>query len=360
MVRGASVLGFCGVVLATAQPAYAQPPGGSPLDVEFTGPAECGSSERLLEYSRELLGSDASHADVEVTAKVTAPHERRYTLRLELRGAVTGDRTISGTNCDEALRAGAVVIALAINPNALTPPPAAVRPAAHELPSSPPNATEATVDATASQPQPTSAPAKPVAQPGVIVDPPDPLPAEADDLSDPTASMSDALVVGLAGRAASGLAPEVRFGLKALVGVAWHGVVLRAHGYFDPPSNHDDALAGAVRVTSFGGGADVCARLWSWSRLQFASCGGWSLTEVNAKAPNVVSSTARRALVSAGSLSAALSVRLGERVSLFGEGGYAVPTARPRFVVDVEGSGTAAVYRVAPGPLASVGLSFGL
>jgi hypothetical protein len=352
-------------VAVTLSPALAQP-SPEPLRVAFSGPSECGANDRLLELSRELLGPDADHADVAVTAKVTAKvpsmGERRYKLRLELRGAVTGDRTLSGAHCDEALRAGAVVIALAINPNALATsptaagsgvtepaPPAEVAP----KPEQPPPIAEPPT----SNP-PTSKP--PGAKPPAVVDPPDPLPARSDDHSRPTDTTSDTLMFGVFGRAAYGLAPAPRLGVKAVVGVVWRDVQLRVHGYFDPSTEHDDALAGTVRFTSLGGGADVCARVWSWLRLSTALCGGWSLTEVNASAPNVGSPTARDAFVSAGSLGVAVGVRLATRVSLLVEGGYSIPTSRPRFVVDAAGSESAPVFRVGPGPLMALGFQFGL
>src|SRR5690606_21610649 len=88
----------------------------------FSGPTECGPRQRLLELTRELLGPDADRANVAVNAHVLRLDERRYRLSLELRGAVSGERTLFGINCDEALRAGAVVVALAINPHARVTP----------------------------------------------------------------------------------------------------------------------------------------------------------------------------------------------------------------------------------------------
>lgn len=348
------MLGVSFGIAVAATPSFAQPSPPEPLRVVFSGPSECGANDRLLEFSRDLLRSDADHADVTVTAKVSAVSERRYKLRLELRGAVTGDRTLSGANCDEALRAGAVVIALAINPNALATPPADAAPVLAE-PEPKPEPTPA--------PEPTPSadpPAKPLTpKPPLIVDPPDPLPI-VDEEPNPTDTESGALVFGVFGRAVDGLAPTSRLGVKAVVGGVWRDVQLRVHGYFDPSTNHEDALAGAVRFTSVGGGADLCARIWNWSRLHAALCGGWSLTEVSASAPNVESATAQDALVSAGSLGVGVGIRLVERVSLLIEGGYSIPTSRPRFVVDVEGSDSVAVFRVRPGPHAAVGFQFGL
>lgn len=340
---------------AAIQPAFGQTHESPPLDVTFSGPSECGARDRLLEFSRELLGSDADHAGVSVMAKVTAASERRYKLRLELRGAVTGDRTISGDNCEEALRAGAVVIALAVNPNALATQPTAERPVATEP--------DALPEVSLASPTPTPAPpdAKPPdAKPMSVVDPPDPLPALADDESSQTATNLDTLIFGVSGRAAFGLAPAARLGVKGVVGVVWRDVQVRVHGFFDPSTHHDDALAGAVRFTSLGGGADLCARVWSWSRLRVGLCGGWSLTEVNASAPNVDNPTAQDALVSAGSLNVGVGVSVARRVALVVEGGYSIPTSRPRFVVEAEGANSSPVFRVTPGPLAALGLEFGL
>jgi hypothetical protein len=115
-----------------------------------------------------------------------------------------------------------------------------------------------------------------------------------------------------------------------------------------------------VRFTSLGVGADLCAKVWSWTRLSATLCGGWSLTEVNASAPNVDTPTAQDALVSAGALSMGVGVRLFERVSLVADAGYSIPTSRPRFVVDIAGADSSPVFRVTPGPLVAVGIQFGL
>lgn len=344
-------------VAAAVAPTFAQTTAPQPLRVVFSAPSECGANDRLLELSRGLLGADAEHADVIVTAKVTAGGERRYKLRLELRGAVTGDRTISGANCDEAVRAGAVVIALAINPDALATPATETSPAVEAEP-----VAEPASRASNSGAEPARAPDAKPAEPKAPVEPAPPaLPADLPERSSPSPEPdAAALVFGVFGRAAYGLAPSARLGVKASVGAVWHDVQLRVHGYFDPSTPHEDTLAGGVRFTSLGGGADVCARVGRWSRLSGAICGGWSLTEVNASAPNVSNPTAQDAFVSAGALGVSLGVGLTDRVSLLLEGGYSIPTSRPRFVVDVSGAESAPVFRVAPGPLAAVGFQFGL
>lgn len=324
-----------------------------PLHVEFSGPSECGPRERLQELARELLGFDADRASVAVTAQVSALSERRYQLSLELRGAVSGERTLFGVNCDEALRAGAVVVALAINPHALVTAPSAGSSLARRA--------EATTEVTSGNAK-QSRSVSPAAPANVAPTTRDarPAPIERETQPGPTDEASDTWLFAVTGRLAYGLTPAPRFGVKAIVGAAFYDVQVRAFGFFDPSTEHTDVVAGTVRFTSLGGGAEVCAKLWSWSRLDASLCGGWSFTEVSASAPNVEDSTVQDAWVSAGVLGAGLGVRLVERVVLVMEAGYAIPSSRPRFVVDVTGSGRSPVHRVESGVLAGLGLQFGL
>lgn len=356
---GLSRLALGGLIVAGglwSSPSFAVPD--EALRVEFSGPRECGAPERLLELTRELLGADADRAGVEVTAVVSAATERRYTLRLALRGAVQGRRTIAGANCDEALRAGAVVIALSINPNALSAPeepepaesvpPEAASPSVDESPESKPEpvAQPAVAEPTKAAPEP----ARPRAAPA----------APDSDSGSSTDSASEVVLLGLAARAQYGLSPEPRFGARATFGVVWTNLLLRAQGYFDPANEHDSEAAGPVRFTSFGGGADVCARSSEWSGLSFAVCGGWLVTRVTASAPEVSSPATRDALVSAASVGLGLGLRLSQRWSLLAEGGVTIPTTRPRFTVDVAGTGPSVVHQVEPGALASLGLQWGI
>lgn len=328
-----------------------------PLRVDFTGPRECGAPDRLLELTRGLLGVDADHAGVEVTAVVSVANERRYTLRLALQGAVQGRRTIAGANCDEALRAGAVVIALSINPNALStpegpepPPSAAPKPAAESerAPEPAPEAAPQRLEQEPARPQPRPAPPR---ENSPELD----APARPDRDSD-----SETVLLGLSARAHYGLSPDPRLGVRATVGVVWTNLLLRAQGYFDPANEHDSAAVGAVRFTSLGGGGDVCARSAEWASLSFAVCGGWLVTRVTASAPEVAAAATRDALVSAASVGLGVGVRMSERWSLLAEGGVTLPTARPRFTVDVEGAGPTVVYQIKPGALATLGLQWGI
>lgn len=338
-----------------ASPSLAAP--NEPLRVEFSGPRECGAPDRLLELTRELLGTDADRAGVDVMAVVSAATERRYTLRLTLHGAVQGRRTIAGANCDEALRAGAVVIALSINPNALSAPEG---PAPAE--SVPPEATPPVDQASASKPEVVAQPA--AAEPAKPEPAPAPSPEISVELDSDSGSSTDrapeVVLLGLAARAHYGLSPDPRIGVRATAGVVWTNLLLRAQGYFDPASEHDSEAAGPVRFTSYGGGADVCARSSEWSGLSFAVCGGWLVTRVTASAPDVAAPATRNALVSAASVGLGLGVRMSQRWSLLAEGGVTIPTTRPRFTVDVESNGPSAVYQIEPGALATLGVQYGL
>lgn len=348
-------------VAVTCAPAARAQDQVAPLNVEFSGPRDCGDPGRLLELSRELLGADADHAGVDVTASVSQVTERRFRLQLRLSGAVQGQRTISGTNCDEALRAGAVVVALAINPNALSAP----EPSRDSPEPVPPQTTN--TEASTPSVEPTPPPPKPEPPKPVVVAPPPRAPAARSELvvqdsppSQPGDDNPERFLLGVSGRMQFGLSPESRLGGRVTAGVIWTNLVLRVQGYLDVPREHDTALAGPVRYASQGAGADLCVRSGEWMRLSLAVCGGWLVTRVTASAPDVTAPITRQALISAASAGLGLGLRLWQPVSLLAEAGVTIPTTRPRFTIDVEGSGATPVHQVEPGALVGVGLQWGI
>lgn len=91
-----------------------------PLRVSWSAPQGCPQAADALARVQALLGSEVAsvlrHA-LEVRALVTLLDSGRYQLELEMReGADAGARTIDAATCQEAAQAGALVIALTIDP----------------------------------------------------------------------------------------------------------------------------------------------------------------------------------------------------------------------------------------------------
>jgi hypothetical protein len=314
----------------------------------FSGPAECGADDQLLQLTRGLLKSHANHGEIRVDAAVSRRSNGQYGLHLELRGSVEGIRYLVAANCDEALRAASVVIALAVNPEVFaavsedTPPPAVV--ADEQGP-------QATVPA-ATDP---SQDAKPPAPPGT-------LPASTNEAADqqPLDRPDVRLKMGAFGRFADGVTDAPRLGVGAALGLALGPVQVRLQGFVDPTTDSRDVLIGVVQFTSYGAVADLCARLADGSSLGIALCGGWQLTRVSANAPELSRPSQRDALVSAGVVGVSVEWNLVSGIAVVADGGVALPTTRPRFVVDLQGGETIALSKVRPGPTAALGLQWSL
>src|SRR5690606_857776 len=118
---------------------------------------------------------------------------------------------------------------------------------------------------------------------------------------------------------------------------------VRLHGFFDPTTESRDVTAGEIQFTSYGGGTDLCLRVFEDRVLGVALCGGWQLTQVSANAPELSRANQRDALVSAGIVGVSLDWTLVSDVAVVADVGVAIPTTRPRFVVDVEDGETVAL-----------------
>ena len=108
----------------------------APLVLSFAAPASCPQQPAFEAEVHRLLGDDvAAGAGVAVNAQLTLSADGQYVLTLRVR-VESGDssRTLAGANCEALMMAGALVVALAIDPEgvaaraALPPPDAPVDP----------------------------------------------------------------------------------------------------------------------------------------------------------------------------------------------------------------------------------------
>ena len=163
--RGNALRAWRGVVLALASlcvatSAHAQ----SSLELQWSAPPSCPDRAWVVRAVDRLVSSPS--APLQVSA-VVRQEEDGWIVDLEMHGAASGTRTLRATSCPSIARATALLVALALDPQAASraedalandEPPREEPPAAPPSPSSPPpddSTTSATPDvAAASAPTP--------------------------------------------------------------------------------------------------------------------------------------------------------------------------------------------------------------
>lgn len=317
----------------------------SALHVRFAGPPECPEHD-LATFTRGLL-EQHTHAEVHVDAEVSRRSTDVYELNLRLRGSVEGERRLVAPSCGEALRAGAVVIALAVNPEALASDEAR-EPVASEA-ATPDAPTAPSADERAPQLTP-----QPAARQANV------NPAAVEAARSEVDQGSGTLRLGASARLVYGLAPDPRAGAQLSFGYAARALKGRLHAFYDPTTSNSHPRAGAVRLTSYGAGAELCARLLTVGSVGAALCGGWQVTGVSAEAPELTRSRPRRATVSAAVLGVSADWELHPQLAVVFDAGAALPTTRPRFVFDVSSGETILVSQVRPGAVLALGMEWRL
>jgi hypothetical protein len=113
---GHSLIGgaICSVFLAWSVAVCAD--GGAPVELEWDAPPDCSSKNRVLGEVARLIGTAPRR--VHARALVDQQSATAFQVRIELRGEVEGARQLSAHSCDSAARAAALIIALAIDPQA--------------------------------------------------------------------------------------------------------------------------------------------------------------------------------------------------------------------------------------------------
>ena len=298
---------------------------GSALQVNWKGPVECGPADELERSVVRLLGQHAESADVTVQATASQLESGNYRIELELSGKVSGIRSLESKDCGEAVQASAVVLALAINPNALD----GSDPAKQE----------------ADPPPPTASAAKQQESPPPVV---------------PTPPSTLHFVAGVQGRLSGGLAPFPRWGVGLEAGLAWSYFYATLGGFFDPGPWQDLDPDGRARFWKSGGRADFCARVFKLARLSGRLCGGLTLTSLRSETENLTDAETPSAWLISPAFGASLVVRVTPHFRLVGSGGFEIPTTRPRFVITDENNDPLSVYQIAMGGTIRLGLEFAL
>jgi hypothetical protein len=102
---------------ASAALVFAGPAGAAPpIELRWEAPPGCPSRERVLSEVRRLV-ANAPDKSLRARASVTADEEG-FRVRIELEGSAQGARTLRAQTCESVARATALIVALAIDPQA--------------------------------------------------------------------------------------------------------------------------------------------------------------------------------------------------------------------------------------------------
>ncbi len=295
----------------------------SPLTVSFEGPEICGPPTRLEEETRALLGIVAETADVKVVAHAEQTEAGQYRVDLEFKGAVTGSRRLESKKCAEAVQAAAVILALAIQPDALsagsaTPPPTA----------------------------PSEEPKDPA-----------PLPnSEPERLPTRTRLLP---FLGVQARVSGGVSPALSWGPLISVGIDYGRLRILAQGYSERSERKSLGEVGEVQFQGHGGGLDACGAFYRTTALTARGCAGLTLSRVLADPTGLENATQKSALLVVPEAGLGIGVRLHRRLDLSLCGDVLIPTTNPTFSVGVDGT-SSTVHRVSLGGAGALGLTFNL
>lgn len=310
--------GAAGVaLLALAVPARADEPR---VALRWTAPEGCPAGSRVVAEVDRLLGAHGARParPLEVKAEVIAGDAGALRVHLEIEGdAGPRTRDLSAASCDALADAAALILAMTIDPAAVTAAPPPVRP----LPAPPP---------------PTPLPPPP---------PPPPLPA-------PAPSLRPRFHLAAWARADLGSLPGVSFaaggtaalGLGALrVELGAGAAPARTQAASRPAAS--GATAGG-EISLIAGSAGLCYGVLPEGRLELSPCAAIELGRLHAAGFGVTTPGEGNVLWSAARLGARFAWWPMSRAAIVLRAEAAVPFARPTFVL--EGLGT--VHR--PGPVA--------
>lgn len=308
--------------------ARTDPSGATGLEIVWSSRGACSGLDELEREARRLLGESVDGAGVRVEVSLVRLPDGRFRIDLVLEGRASGARSLEADRCEDALRAGAVVLALAVNP---------------EL-----------IDAPVREEEVREAPEK-SAQPPAVVS----ASAVVGEESGSGFWQGAAPFVGIHGRLGAGLTPGPRAGLGLMLGVDFDWLRLEARGALDPEVSEVDPVDGPTRLGAVGGSLRACARGVEARSLALRFCAGASLFEVSAFAEELEDAAPTAAVVVNVDLQLSLAWRFAGPLSLVLDAGYVVPTTGPRFIVERGEEPARVVHRVSPGPLGTAGIEVG-
>ncbi len=313
-VRG---LGACVVAasLAAGAPVAAQPlPSG--LALQWSAPPQCPTAAQVSDAVARLLGRPLAEGPSPCVARARVQPLRRRGWRLRLSIATRGaprHRTLEGASCVAVTDAAALVLALAIDPEAVASRPAA--PAPPEAPQPPP--------APAPPPQP-----PPPLPPPVAVARPEPAPPRP---SRPLRWHLRAAVFGDVGSL-----PAATVGPSLAVGLSYGALRVEAYAVYAAPQRA--ALdRGGGDFDLVGAGLSGCG-LARVGRFDLGGCGGLEAGSLRGAAYGVARPGSGSAPWLAVTFGAAARARLSSRWGVLAQVGGAAPLRRPEFVIDEVGA----------------------
>ncbi len=237
---------FLAAILLAA-PLLAAPPGRS-ARLAYTrgrGADQCPGERAFRDAVEARLGydpwSDAAPRSIAVTVQQAGGALRGDVTMTDAAGAVTGRRqlTAAGDDCDELVRAMALAVSIAIDPDVVFRPVPPSPAPAPSPPPSPPPAPAGTVPPASAPPAPP--PRSGLPPPSIVAAP---LPAAVAPPPPPSPLRWHA---GAAGYVGSGTSPGVTGGVEVMAGFRWAAFSATLEGRADVPTTAAAPGGGTVR-----------------------------------------------------------------------------------------------------------------
>jgi hypothetical protein len=321
-------LAFACVLLGLTQNALAQ----SSIDLTWVAPSSCPDREQVLAHVQRLVTKPPSEV-LQVTA--TAREQGgKWVVDVGMQGAVTGKRTLRATSCSSVARATALIVALAIDPQAGAR--ASIEPPAEGPPG---------VDATPREPGAQEDPAQPPRPSPSALTPKATPQSEAPTLS-PNPGIRAFLLAGIGVERA--LLPKLVGTANLGVGLAWRDVRADVVAQLSPGA--DASLPGPLSV---GGDFDLAALAirpcagHTFSSLALHGCTSVRIARVSGEGmgPGLTESYRQVAWIAVFEPGAILRVPGRTRFGLELDVNAVVPLTRPEFVIVSHGV-TEPLFRV--------------
>lgn len=332
---------------ALAGPAAAQSAGAGPIALRWAAPEGCPDRDAVAARVEHLLGGPPGAADRRLDAAGTVeviPRGYRLELVVSSEGAES-TRVLQGVSCESVADAGALVIALAFDPEAVTAQEIKRAEAEGGPPGAAPDHQEAP-----------HAHAEPVPTAGLIRIPvpipaPPPRPVTPPPAPPRRSLLSFGGFVSLSGDAGAlpSVAPGVRAGLSLGIGA------FRVEPAFEAWPSSKSALPGRpgagaeLRLLAFS--LDACRRVLPWDEGVTAAaafgCAGFEIGELHGAGFGVASPASGGALWAAPKASLRAELSLATWAAITIDIGVAIPLDRRRFVLDLA-AGRAVVHEPSP------------
>lgn len=327
-------------LVAAASARWALADGEDPLVVEWTSPDGCPGRERVEARVEELLGGPPKSGALRLVAKGvveerSGPAGAKFALELALtRDGHTSTRRLESSACKTVSEAGALVIALAFDPDAVEATASKPR----EVPSSAPSVSTPPAPTASAPPLPPASASAPPSVPPLV---PSTIPWTPPPRVDPPPTVRVGFGAGVDFVADYGSLPGFTPGFRARAGLSIDAYRIEPLFEAWPSATATlptDADVGAD-FALFAGGLRVCRRIlpWSWRTSSIAwltGCVTGEAGEISATGFGVDKAIAASALW--GAAGAELEGRLGPPgpIGVAAGVGFVVPFDPRPFVVE--------------------------